>query len=76
MRTTLFQPCNEANVGAGCDPLAECHNCLGRGFFYDRGWALTCPCKNPIEEVRQVGGIRQEGGENPKESEASLGSRR
>lgn len=45
MRTTLFQPCDEANIGAGCDPYLSCHRCLGRGFFYDRGWALTCPCK-------------------------------
>lgn len=47
MRTTLLQPCDEANIGAGRDPWPTCDCCLGRGFYYDaKNWARTCFCKN------------------------------
>lgn len=45
MRTTLFQPCNDANICAGREPKAGCPNCLGRGFYYLKDWAQTCHCK-------------------------------
>jgi hypothetical protein len=42
---TLFQPCNEANMGVGTEPKAGCPDCLGRGFYYFMDWAQTCHCK-------------------------------
>jgi hypothetical protein len=45
MPTTLFQPCNEANIGVGKAPNPNCPNCLGFGFYYFMGWAQTCHCK-------------------------------
>jgi hypothetical protein len=45
MTHRYFQPCDQANIGVGKQPDAECVWCEGRGFYYHLGWARTCSCK-------------------------------
>jgi hypothetical protein len=39
------EDCKEANKGFGVEPKKDCGKCHGSGFYYIKGWALTCFCK-------------------------------
>jgi hypothetical protein len=34
MTHRYFQPCDQANIGAGKEPDSSCLKCNGKGFFY------------------------------------------